>query len=161
MKKLLLYILFSVLSCSACATNEFEKNYHALSTSSFKSKSCTSPQIQILNDNDKTQEIIENLVNYALIGQSEWLSKKQENSTSAMAYAQKVGACLVLWRSKYVGSVNSTKKEFFLPTATTSYFDVKTVQDGPFYKNPSDFNYYDVPVTYKYYRNTALFFVKK
>ncbi len=149
-----------------CAPSAFEKNYQALApytTMSLDKKKqhhtqlCQEPKVTSLPEQYNEESVIKTLPNYTVIGKAQWTSYKKESAKNAVTQAKKVGACLVLWHSKYVGTVHSIKREQRLSPWQTP---IKSPMSSLF-SELNSFDYIEKPVQYAYYTYTALFFAKK
>ncbi len=159
----LLYFTYMLLGC---APNGFEKNYQALTPAhaiSLKKNGqkhtqlCQEPKLASLPEQFTEESTIKTLPNHIFIGKSQWTSHKKESAKHALTQAKKVGACLVLWRSKYVGTVHSIKRE----TRISPWQSTIKSTVNPLFSDLDSFDYIEKPVQYAYYTYTAFFFAKK
>ncbi len=153
--------MLSVLTACAPAVNDFSKNYQAAKTVQNESsvQKCPVPKLVLAPPNAVLTQEQEKIMEqgYVLMGQSEWTSKKDESGEKAIEQGKKVGACLVLWNKKFVGTIHTKKRINKASPFRSGFFG-----DGsPVLSVPDPFNYEDVPVSYNYIRHTVLFFAKQ
>ncbi len=153
-------ILFTLLVpfLMACQKNNFPLNYYpAQGLDSTTIQSCHEPKIEYVDVNGTLDELQTSLQGYVFIGKAQWTDKKAIHADHAVEQGKKVGACLILWQKKYVGTIHTKKRVPKISPFQSGFFS----SDGSMFNFPDTFNYEEVPVSYRYIRNTVLFFAKK
>ncbi len=166
------------LFLTSCAPSGFEKNYRgasltpsqdaavqytAVQNSAIQNigmQSCTEPIVETLPPAMTLAQAQHSKPDYILLGQAQWTSNTLEDASHALAQGRKVGACLVLWRRLYKGTVHSVVRE-----ARISPWQSRFAGSGGINGNPpllpDSFDYIEKPISNAYYSYLALFFVKK
>ncbi len=154
----LIFLLSTTLLLMACTKNNIQTNYQSTQELTNKIQKCTTPKIVHISATENLEQAQKELQGYVFIGKAMWTDKGTESNNHALEQGKNVGACLVLWQKKHVGTIH-TKKRISRPYSTKArLFTIDTLlsdSSAPF------FNYEEVPVTYQYLRHTVLFFAKK
>ncbi len=160
MKKLYFILIFMSVLLLACTPNNFQKNYQVVQSISNNSsiQTCNVPRIVVVPVDVNIEQTQNELQGYELIGKSTWTDKIAQSNNHAMEQGKRVGACLVLWQKKYVGTIHTKERIPTLNPTQPQLFTLDYLLAGS--PAPLD-NYEEVPVSYKYFRHTALFFAKK
>ncbi len=115
MKRFVVPLLLACLSLAGCAGN-FGAYYRGMSSDDIKKDpamiACEKPEVRQLPD-EPEDKIINDMYarGYAVIGRSDWQGLGNDGDSEALAQAESLGACLVLWSAPYAHTESGTRRE--------------------------------------------------